>query len=56
MQGAIRDYSKQLYAIKMGNLEKNGQILRKVQSPITEPGRNRKHEQTSYKYWCLIFD
>ena len=29
----------------------NGQILRKVQSPNTEPGRNRKYEQTNHKHW-----
>ena len=33
----IRDYYEQLYANKMDNLKKNGQILRKVQSPLTEP-------------------
>ena len=30
---------------------KNGQFLRKVHSPKTEPGRNRKYEQTNQKYW-----
>ena len=25
-------------------------FLRKVQFPKTEPGRNRKYEQTNYKY------
>ena len=49
IQRIIRDYYKQLYANKMDNLEKNGQILRKVQSPKTEPGRNRKYEQTNHK-------
>jgi len=33
-----------------GHPEINGQILRKVQSPKTEPERNRKYEQTSYKH------
>ena len=42
----IRDYYKQLHANKMDN----GQILTKIQSPKTEPGRNRKHEQTNYEY------
>ena len=27
------------------------QILRNVQPSKTEPGRNRKYEQTSHKYW-----
>ena len=30
---------------------KNGQILRKVQSSRTEPGRNRNYEQPNYKHW-----
>ena len=33
----------------MDNPEENGQILRKVQLPKTEPERNRKYEQTNYK-------
>ena len=28
----------------------NGQILRRVQSSKTEPGRNRNYEQPNYKY------
>ena len=33
----------------------NGQILRKVQSPKTEPGKNRKYKQTNHKLkWKLI--
>ena len=49
IQRIIRDYYKQLYANKMDYLEKNGQILRKVQSSKTEQGRNRKYEQTNCK-------
>ena len=30
---------------------KNEQILRKVQSSKTEPGRNRNYEQPNYKHW-----
>ena len=41
-QRIIRDYYQQLYANKMDNLKKNGQILREVQLSKTEPGRNRK--------------
>ena len=33
-----------------GQPKGNGQILRKVQSPKTEPERNRRYEQTNYKY------
>ena len=33
---------------------RNRQILRKTQSPKTEPERNRKYEQTSYQYWNWI--
>ena len=29
---------------------RNEQILRKIQSPKTEPGRNRKYEQANHKY------
>ena len=34
----------------MDNLEEVDKFL-KVQSPKTEPGINRKHEQTNHKYW-----
>ena len=44
-----RDYYKQLCAIKR-QLERYGHILRKVQSPKTELGRNRKYKQTNHKY------
>ena len=45
IQRIISDYYKQLYANKMDNLEKNGQIPRKVQPSKTEQGRNRKCER-----------
>ena len=35
---------------KDGQPGRNGQIHRKIQSPKTEPGRNRKYEQTNHKY------
>ena len=46
----LRDYQEQLYAKKNGQPGRNGQILRKVQSPQTEPGRNRKYEQINPKH------
>ena len=53
MKHYIRDYYKQIYANEMDILEK-WEILRKVQSPKTEPGGNRKYEQINYKYWNWI--
>ena len=50
IQRIMRDYYKQLYANKMDNLEKNGQILRKAQPSKTEPGRNKKYKQTKNKH------
>ena len=46
----IRDYYKQLCANKMDSLEEMDTFL-KVLSSQTEPGRNRKYEHTSCKYW-----
>ena len=47
IQRIIRDYYEHLYGNKMDNLDRlflrNGQILRKVQSSKTEPGRNRNY-------------
>ena len=40
---------KNYMPIKRTTEEKNGQILRKVQSPKTEPGKNRKYEKTNYQ-------
>ena len=45
----VRDYYEKLYGNELDNLGKNGQILRKVQSFKTEPGRNRNYEQPNYK-------
>jgi len=47
MQRIIRDYYEQLYGNKIDNC-RNCQILRKVQSSKTEPGRNRNYEQPNY--------
>ena len=49
IQRIMRVLYKQLYANKMDNLEKMD-ILRKLQPSKTEPGRNRKYEQTSHKH------
>ena len=54
----MKDYytslPKQLYATppqkkKNGQLRRKGQILRKVGSPKSKSGRNRKYEQTNHK-------
>ena len=54
IQRIMREYYKQLYANKMENLEKKDKIsivyCRKAQPCKTEPGRNRKHEQTNHKH------
>ena len=47
----VRDYNKQLYVKKNGQPGRNGQILRKAQVSETEPGRNRKYKQTTYKHF-----
>ena len=44
-----RHYYKQLHANKM-KTQKKGQILTNLQSLKTEPGRNRKYEQTNNQY------
>ena len=48
IQRIIRD-QYELYGNKMDNLEEK-QILRKVQSSKTEPGRNRNYEPQDYKH------
>ena len=48
-QRIMSNYYNQLYANKLDNLEEM-KILRKVQSSKTEPGRNRKYQQTNHKY------
>ena len=35
---------------------RNGKLLGKVQSFKTEPGRQRKYEQTNYKYHNSNYD
>ena len=47
IQRIIREYYEQLYGNKIDN-GRNGQILRKIQSSKTEPGRNRNYEQPNY--------
>ena len=49
MQRIIKDYYQQLYTNKTDNLKEmdNSQIGTISQ---TEPGRNRKYEQTYHKY------
>ena len=49
-QKIMSNYYNQLYASKLDNLEEM-KILSEVQSSKTEPGRNRKYQQTNHKYW-----
>ena len=44
-QRIIRDYYEKLWGKKNGQQGRNGQILGKVQSSKTEPGRKRNCEQ-----------
>ena len=52
LQQTIQKYKglqdEQLYGNKMNNLEEM-EILRKVQSSKTEPGRNRNYEEPNFK-------
>ena len=49
IQRIVRDFYKQLYANEMDNLEEMNKFSEKYNLPKTEPGRNRKHEQTNYQ-------
>jgi len=51
IQKTIRDSCKQLYTNKMDNLQETNKNLRKIQSPKTEPRRNRKYEQINRKHY-----
>ena len=51
----MRDYCKQLYVNIMDSLKEIEQILRKVQSLKTEPGKNRKYEQSQVLKLKLLF-
>ena len=50
IQRIIKYYYRQLYANKMDNLEETYKFLIKVLSPKTQPGRQRKYEQTDHKH------
>ena len=45
----MRDCYKQLDANEMDNLEEMDKFLERYNLPSTEPGRNRKYEQTNHK-------
>ena len=49
IQRIIREYYKQLYDNKMDHLEEMDQFLERYNFP-SEPGRNRKYEQTNHKH------
>ena len=44
----------QKYIKNCGQHRRNGQIPRNVWLPKTDPGRNRKYEQTNYQWWNWI--
>ena len=46
----IKDFYEQFYANKMDKLEETDIFLERLQSLKTEPGRNRKYEQTNYEH------
>ena len=45
----IKDFYEQFYANKMDKLEETDIFLERLQSLKTEPGRNRKYEQTQLR-------
>ena len=49
IQRIVRDYYKQIYANKIDNLEEMDKFL-KAQPSETNPGRNRKYEQTNHMH------
>ena len=49
-----KDHKRLLHTIICQQNEqprKNGQVLRKVQSSTSQPGRNTNYEQTNHKDW-----
>ena len=48
IQKTITEYHEQLYANKLDNLEKNGQLSRNIQPAKTESRRNTSPEQTDH--------
>ena len=56
MQRTIRDYHKQLYADKIGNLEQVNKFLQRYNLAKLNQEEMENIEQTNYKYWNWICD